>query len=99
MITTVNFHHLTQLQIFCLALRVFKIYSSSNFQICNTVSLTIVAVLYVTSQELTYRITGSLYLLTALTLFPHSTISLSNARCLEISLFQHLRLSRRSPGL
>ena len=47
----------------------FKIYSLSNFQICNTVLLTLVTMLYVTSPGLIYLITGSLYLLTPFTQF------------------------------
>lgn len=39
-----------------------KIYSLSTFQICNTVLLTVVTVLYVASSKLTYVITGSVYL-------------------------------------
>lgn len=44
-------------------LRTFKMYSLSNFRIYNTFLLTIVPLLYVTSPEITYLITGSLYLL------------------------------------
>ena len=42
----------------------FKIYSLSNFQICNAALLTIVAILYITSQLLFYFINASLNLLT-----------------------------------
>ena len=46
-IRLVNIHHYTELQFLFLLMRTFKIYSPSNFQIYNTVSLTIVTVLYV----------------------------------------------------
>ena len=48
-------------------MRTFKIYSLSNLQICNTVLLTIVTMLCITSPWLIYFITGSLYLLTTFT--------------------------------
>ena len=48
--------------------RTFKIYSLSNFQICNMV-LTIVAMLCITSTRLLYVVTGSFHLLTTFTLF------------------------------
>ena len=47
-------------------MRTFKIYSVSKFQVCNTVLLTIVAMLCIMSPGL---ITGSLYLLTPFTHF------------------------------
>ena len=50
MITTislVNIHHHSHN--FFLVMRTFKIYSLRNFQICNTVLLTIVILLYITS--------------------------------------------------
>ena len=49
---------------FVLVIRSFKIYSLSSFQICNSVLLTIVAMLYIVSPRLIYFITESLYLLT-----------------------------------
>ena len=52
-------------------MRTFKIYSISNFEICNSVSLAIVTILYITLLGLTYFITGSLYLFTAFTYFAH----------------------------
>ena len=42
-----------------LFLRVLKIYSLSNFQRCNTVLLTIVTMLYITSLWLTYFVSGN----------------------------------------
>ena len=45
-------------------IRTFKIYSPRNFQIYNTVLLTIVTMLCITFPWLIYFITGSLYLLT-----------------------------------
>ena len=48
---------------FVLVLRVLKICSLSNFQRCNTVLLTIVAMLYITSLWLTYFVSGNFCLL------------------------------------
>ena len=61
-ISLVKIHHLTLLQTFFLV-RTFKIYSLSNFQTCNVVLLTTVTVLYISSPEFIYLITGSFYLL------------------------------------
>ena len=52
-------------------MRTFKIYSLSNVQIYNTVLLTTVTLLYITSRRLVYLIAGSLYLLTIFTHFTH----------------------------
>ena len=52
-------------------MKTFKIYSFSNFQIYNKVLLTIVIMFYITSPELIYLITGSLYLLTPFTYFAY----------------------------
>ena len=49
-----------------------KIYSLSNFQIYNTVLLTIVTKLYTVSPELIFLRAGSLYLLVTFTHFPHA---------------------------
>ena len=71
MITTVNLvsvHHLTELQFFFLVMRTFKIYCLRDFPIHNTVLLTIVTMLYITSPGLTYLIAGSWYLLATFTL-------------------------------
>ena len=67
MITTVrlvNLHHHTLLNffLFLLVLKTFKIYPLSNFQIFDTVLLTLVTKLYVPFPWLIYFITGSLYL-------------------------------------
>ena len=70
-ISPVNICHQTQLQNFFLKMRTFKIYPLSNFSIHNTVLLTMVAILYITSSRLSYFITGGLYLLTAVTHFAH----------------------------
>ena len=64
----VNIHHPTVTNFF-LVMKTFKIYSLSSFQIHSTL-LTIVTMLYIISPELTYHITGSLYLLTTLTHLP-----------------------------
>ena len=45
----------------------FKIYCLTNFQIYNTVSLTLVAMLYIISPGLIYSVTGRLYFLTVFT--------------------------------
>ena len=55
-----------QLQNFFPVTRTFKIYSLCNVQLCGTVLLTIVSMLYTASQGLSHFITGSLYLLTPL---------------------------------
>ena len=55
----------TRLQIFFLVMKTLKIYSFSNFHVYDTVSLTIVTMLFITSPGLIYFITGSLYLLIA----------------------------------
>ena len=52
--------------------RTFKINSFSNFQLFNTVLLTIVTMLYITSLWLIYFITRSLYILTTVTHFAHT---------------------------
>lgn len=54
-----------------IAVRTFKIYFLSNFQIYNTVLLPMVTMLNITSLELIYLITGSVYLWTTFTHFSH----------------------------
>ena len=66
-ISLVNICYHTELQFFFLVMRTFKIYSLSNFQLCNTISLTVVTMLYLTSPGLISFITRSLYFLTSLT--------------------------------
>ena len=51
-------------------MRAFKIYSLSNFQICNTVLLTRVTMLYITHPGLMYCLIGSLCLWTLFTHLP-----------------------------
>ena len=63
-----NIHHLTVLISF-LVMGTFKIYYLSSLQIYNTVLLTVVIMLYITSPGLTYFIIGSLYLLTTFACF------------------------------
>ena len=55
-----NFFYLV-VMFFFLVMGTLKIYSLRNFQICNTVLLTIVTRLYIISPWLTYFITGSLF--------------------------------------
>ena len=50
-------------------MRTFKIYSLSNFQVYNTVLLTIITMLFIRSPELIHLITGSLYPLTNISPF------------------------------
>jgi len=57
---------------FFLIMRAFKIYSLSDFQIWNTVLLTIVTMLTLHPYDI-YFITGSLYLLTSFTILPTPT--------------------------
>ena len=52
-------------------MRKFKIYSLSNFEIFNTILLTIVTTWYITVPWLIHFITGSLYRLTSLMHFAH----------------------------
>ena len=47
-----------------------KVYSPSNFQVYNTVLLTTVTMLCISSSELSYFLTGDLYSLTTFTQFP-----------------------------
>ena len=54
---------------FFLVMRSFKIYSFSNFQICNIVLLKIATTLYITSPWLAYFVSRSLHLLIPLTHF------------------------------
>ena len=54
-----------------IAVRTFKIYFLSNFQIYNTVLLPMVTMLNITYLELIYLITGSVYLWTTFTHFSH----------------------------
>ena len=49
-------------------MRILKIYSLSNFQMCNTVLLIIVTTLSITFQWLIYFVTGSLYLWSSLSI-------------------------------
>ena len=59
---------------FSLVMRTLRICSLSNFQVCNIVLLSVVAMLYVPSPLLTYFINRCLYLLT---LFTHITVPLA----------------------
>ena len=52
-------------------MRTLHIYSLSNFQVYNTVALAIVTMLYITFPELTFLVTGSLYLSITCIHFPH----------------------------
>ena len=53
-------------------MKIFKIYSLSNFEVYNTIVLTIVIMLYIISPELIHLIIGSLCPLTPFTIFPHA---------------------------
>ena len=65
-------------------LRILKFYSRSNFQVYNTVALTTVTRLYITSLELPHLITESLYHLTNI-LFP-PTLSLCQPPFYPVSM-------------
>lgn len=67
----VTIHHHSQLQNFFLLLRIFKIYSASNFQKNSIVLLTMVIMLYITSPELSYIITESWHISTPFIHFAH----------------------------
>ena len=74
----------------CSLMRTLRIYSLSNFQVYNTVAVTIVTMLYITFPELTYLVTGSLYLLITCTHFPHpnpSPLAATNLFFVSISSF------------
>lgn len=82
MISTINLvnicHHLL-VTFFFLALRTFKIYLLSNFQIWNILLLAIVTMLYLTSPGLIYFFIGSMYLSTPFIHFaPPPTIQFKN---------------------
>ena len=73
----------TDLQFFFLAMKTFKIYSLSNFQIYNRVSLITVTMVYATFPWLIYFITESLYFLTTFTQFgPPATPTSGNRQSL-----------------
>ena len=77
---------------FSLVMRTLRICSLSNFQVCNIVLLTVVAMLYVTSPLLTYFINRCLYLLTLFTpitlpLAPTSGNHRSVLRTYELGMF------------
>ena len=59
---------------FSLVIRNFKIYSLSNFPICNKISLTMGTMLYITSPWLIYFITRSLGPLISFTHFAHPNV-------------------------
>ena len=74
MITTVslvNIHHHTDLYLFLLVIRTFNIDCLSNFQMCSTVLLITVTMLYIAPPWFTYFIIGSFYILTCFTHFVH----------------------------
>ena len=56
MITTISVANICYLAIFFLVMSTSKIYSLGNFQMYNTVLLTIVTMLYITSPELNHVI-------------------------------------------
>ena len=68
-------------------MRTFKIYSLSNIQICNSVLLTIVIKLYITSPWLIYFITRYLYLLTIFIHFTHPPPPLATTNLFSVSMF------------
>ena len=58
-----------------LVITIFKIYSLSNFEVYNTIVLTIVIMLYIISPELIHLIIGSLYTLMKISPVPASPSS------------------------
>ena len=56
---------------FFLVMMTFKIYSPSNFQISNTLLLTVVTGLYIASPGLFHLMTRNLYLVTPFSHFSH----------------------------
>ena len=71
LLSLVNIHHHRDLYLFLLVIRTFTIDSLSNFQMCSTVLLITVTMLYIASPWFTYFITGSFYILTCFTHFVH----------------------------
>ena len=91
MITTmslVNICHHTKLKHFFSCDENFLRFILNNFQICNTILLTIVTMLYITSPQLIYLITGSLYLLTPFTHFtyPQTPSPLATTHLFSVSV-------------
>ena len=84
-ITTINL-----VNILFLVMKTFKMYSLSNFQIYNTVLLTIVAMLYVISPWLIYFITESLYIFIPLTHFTHPPPPTSGNHQCVLSIFHFI---------
>lgn len=65
-------HHVTILSFF--VVKTLKIYSLSNFQVYNTVLLTIIPMLYIKYPELIHLLTGGLYCVTDIFPFSHSPV-------------------------
>ena len=82
-----NLYPSIQFTHFFLVMETFKIYFVSNFQIYNTVLLTIVTVLYITFPGLIYFIAGSLYFLTSSFHFTNSSpLPLVTAHLFSVSM-------------
>ena len=79
LITSHNYH-------FLFVVRTFKIYSFSNFQVCNTVLLAIVTTLYLRSPEGIHLITGSWCFWPTSPHFSHLSPALGNHRLLSVSV-------------
>ena len=89
MITTVvvNVHHRTLLvQVFLFVVRTCKIYSLSSFQMCDTVSVTIFTMLYITSLWLTYFIIEICTFTHFTNSFP-SPLATTNLFCVSVNSF------------
>ena len=80
----------TVTEFFFLVLRIFDIYSLSNFHTCTTVLLHIFTMLYITPPGLIYFIIGSLQLLTPFTCFAHPS-SLTLGNCQDILCISEFR--------
>ena len=76
------------LNFFSFLVRMPKTYNLSRFQVYNSVLLTIVTVLDITSPDLIYLITESLYFLTNFIQFPsHLPLESTSLLCLYVCLF------------
>ena len=75
-----------------LLIRMFKIHSLINFQICNTVCFTVVSAVHVPLRLwLRYFVTGNLYLWTSFPYLVHSPI------CIFLNIYPHIYLSLYLP--
>lgn len=89
-------------KIFFLVIRTFKVYCFSNFQICNTVFLTPVTMLYIISPLLIYFMTGMLCLWTPFSHFTHfqpPLLATTNLLSVSMSLVSYLVYCLPGPSM